>query len=68
MTEILVIGVPLPILPEGLEWKTLGSWIELRSAGTLPELGPGAYLDQTGRLRPPDQTTPGNSNSEGQEL
>jgi hypothetical protein len=40
-----VICYPLPDLPEGLEWKTLGRWIDFYNAGIPLEMDREAFLD-----------------------
>ena len=41
----VVIGYPLPDLPEGLEWRILGRWIDFHNAGIELETDREASLD-----------------------
>jgi hypothetical protein len=50
-------------LPEGLRWQSLGRWIDLRNAGTLPETDQVSVQEQTDPSQPQRQNAPGISGS-----
>jgi hypothetical protein len=69
MTKISeLIGVPLPKLPSGYRWQTLGRWTDYCNAGTLPEIHLQAYPDLIFQLQQLQKSAPRTPDNEESKL